>query len=201
MVVYFFMTSSNVICNDCGQKYLLEEGQNPEDFECECGGNLKIILENFPEKKDTKSKNVKRKRRMPKPDYGRILCCADCGTENVNNSKFCIKCGKNLKEKILGVCYRCGTKNESKAEFCKECGIKLEDDKIASKQNFPSKDTYNTSKDYNSLNLGEIILITFFSPIAGIIGYIVWKDDKPKKAEQAGLIGVVIFIIIIIILL
>lgn len=32
-----------VKCQECGREYVLEKGENPEDFQCECGGNLKYV--------------------------------------------------------------------------------------------------------------------------------------------------------------
>jgi uncharacterized membrane protein YukC len=38
-------------------------------------------------------------------------------------------------------------------------------------------------------------LLAFLIPLAGWIMYFVWKDETPKRAGQAGLIGTISFIL------
>lgn len=115
--------------------------------------------------------------------------CKDCGIENVLNAKYCVKCGKNLHEKVNNNC-RCGTKNELDATFCKECGQKLDGEVNPIPEQY-----YGPVKSYEGLNAGEFILILLFSPIAGIIAYISWYDTKPKKAKQAAIIATIMLVV------
>ena len=108
------------------------------------------------------------------------------------SAKFCVKCGKNLHEKVNNNCNRCGTKNELDATFCKECGQKL-DDEI----NPTPEQHYGPLKSYEGLNAGEFLLILLFSPIAGIIGFISWHDTKPQKAKQAAIIATIMLVIMV----
>lgn len=52
------------------------------------------------------------------------------------------------------------------------------------------------SESYNDDSLGiGWGLLAFFIPLAGWIMYFVWKDETPKRANTAGIIGIVSFII------
>lgn len=44
-----------VKCEKCGKEYILEKGENPDDFQCECGGKLKSLFDirkNRPQPKE-----------------------------------------------------------------------------------------------------------------------------------------------------
>src|SRR3954470_1961460 len=47
--------------------------------------------------------------------------CLSCGSDNPEETKFCIECGVALKPR----CPQCGAKNLSRAKFCGECGTPL----------------------------------------------------------------------------
>ena len=59
--------------------------------------------------------------------------CPQCGKKIPSNSKFCIECGEELKEKpntkgenLPGkICSQCGSSNPSHSKFCLECGGEL----------------------------------------------------------------------------
>jgi len=62
----------------------------------------------------------------------KTIDCPQCGTMNIESSKFCIGCGKPLSkvEKIEVksesiVCPECGTANAPTSKFCIGCGKKL----------------------------------------------------------------------------
>ena len=48
--------------------------------------------------------------------------CSNCGYENANGTKFCIKCGNNMSG---SVCSSCGKKLPNDAAFCPYCGRKV----------------------------------------------------------------------------
>ena len=48
--------------------------------------------------------------------------CSNCGYENANGTKFCIKCGNNMTG---SVCSICGKKLPNDAVFCPYCGKKV----------------------------------------------------------------------------
>ena len=81
--------------------------------------------------------------------------------------KYCTKCGKEL---------------EDDARFCPGCGCAV------------GEYSYNnTLKDNEGSAVGYGIL-GFFIPIAGLILFLVWNNDQPKKAKASG-IGALISVI------
>ena len=58
--------------------------------------------------------------------------CPACKFENVDNAKFCEKCGAKLDditaEAEFVICPTCATKNKKGAKFCEKCGAKLNAD-------------------------------------------------------------------------
>src|SRR5437867_8031493 len=56
--------------------------------------------------------------------YTPAVTCANCGTENPADRKFCGQCGASLAL----VCAVCGTANEPRFKFCGECGSPLSTD-------------------------------------------------------------------------
>ena len=68
--------------------------------------------------------------------------CSNCGFKNVEEAKFCKKCGTKLgvtekqeekkkesADEEMVLCPHCHTKNKKKAKFCEECGKALEEKK------------------------------------------------------------------------
>ena len=49
--------------------------------------------------------------------------CPNCQTENLEEAKFCKKCGHSFQVEL--VCSRCGRTNTPDSEFCIECGQRL----------------------------------------------------------------------------
>lgn len=47
-----------VKCDECGKEYVLEEGEEPSDFKCKCGGNLKF--KEYTTEKPPKSNKMKK---------------------------------------------------------------------------------------------------------------------------------------------
>lgn len=89
-------------------------------------------------------------------------------------AKFCQNCGKELNEG---------------AEFCLNCG------KFVKKE---TSATVITKTDGNGFGWG---VLGFFIPLVGLILFLVWKKDYPKKAKGAGigaLIGFVLNLITVI---
>lgn len=76
-------------------------------------------------------------------------------------------------------------------EKCKSCDVPLEGESIS-----PACDMDNASSSstYDSGCIGWAIL-GFFVPIAGLVLYLSWRDEKPKTAKIAG-IGALISVII-----
>lgn len=51
--------------------------------------------------------------------------CKNCGHENNNDNRFCIKCGKELDRDELVVCDVCGADNPSGSLYCIKCGREI----------------------------------------------------------------------------
>ena len=89
----------------------------------------------------------------------------------------------------MNYCSNCGNKVEKDALFCLNCGVKLRDE-ISANSN-------------NVVDTGGFVwaLLGFFVPIAGLILFLVWKNDKPKTAKSAGkgaLINVIFNVILVV---
>ena len=69
-------------------------------------------------------------------------------------------------------CRHCGKLTDENYEYCGYCGKKLD---IAPKQENPN--------DSGSFGFG---VLGFFFPIVGLILYLVFEGDKPKRAKAAG---------------
>lgn len=52
--------------------------------------------------------------------------CSECGTENLQNAKFCSGCGKAFISEDTKACIKCGEKIDVNAKFCNHCGEKQE---------------------------------------------------------------------------
>lgn len=83
----------------------------------------------------------------------------------------------------MNYCTNCGNKIDDDDVFCIKCGVKLKDEVC--------------NYDKGGFGWG---LLGFFVPIAGLILFLMWKNDKPKTAKAAG-IGSLIFLIFYIVLI
>ena len=89
-------------------------------------------------------------------------------------------------------CSKCGAKIEEKSDFCSECGNQLTEVKNTNQE---------VSKSSSSIGWG---VLGFFVPLAGLILYLVWKNDRPSDAKAAGIgaliwLGLYVFLIIFVI--
>jgi len=76
-----------------------------------------------------------------KSEPKKTIKCPECGTMNLDSSKFCINCGHELKKKEKEVivdepefspvvCPECGKENAESSKFCIGCGKNLKDDPV-----------------------------------------------------------------------
>lgn len=187
---------SNNVCSACGAKNTKEA-----NFCKGCGIDLNTKKEaltkeinilnnqkNFEEFDLEKIENKLKTERLGKYEINSKGICKNCGTKNLENAKFCIKCGSGMGS---NVCSKCGTKNPQEAGFCQECGFELKNRSISAESKSIEKN--------KGLAVGEGILICLFSPIAGIIGYLVWHDSKPRKAQDSGILAIIGVIVVFLI--
>jgi len=90
----------------------------------------------------------------------------------------------------MNYCTNCGNKVDNNAFVCTRCGAKLKDDV--------------SIQASNSIDNGGFAwsVLGFFVPLAGLILYLVWKNEKPKTAKSAGkgALAYLIFYIIIVLI-
>ena len=90
----------------------------------------------------------------------------------------------------MAYCTRCGAELQPNQQFCTQCGKPAHDDVVV-----PS----SSVSDEGGFGWG---LLGFCVPVAGLVLYLVWMNDKPNSAKAAGkgaLISVIISFILAII--
>lgn len=93
-------------------------------------------------------------------------------------------------------CPYCGSVNNNiNGNFCENCGGVLKDYKVQSNNN-----SNNQIKEEGSFGWG---VLGFLIPLAGLVIFLVWNNEKPKSAKSAGLgalIRVILSIILVIVI-
>ncbi|GAB6056526.1 hypothetical protein JCM15415_18420 [Methanobacterium movens] len=174
-------------------------GKNPSLIECEnCG------------KENNKEARFCTSCAEPMEKIPQIKC-ANCGFLNPDNARFCTNCAQPLIKGLKINCPECGTENVAEARYCQQCAFNLKPGGKISPVSSPGqgrvKQNTSTSNFQSNnpeiepgLSAGEAILIILFSPIAGLIGFLVWNDNKPKKAKESCIIGIIMLVIVLFIL-
>jgi DNA-directed RNA polymerase subunit RPC12/RpoP len=85
-----------------------------------------------PEEESHLKEEVPRNPIKHDPPVKKTIDCPECGTMNLESSKFCIGCGNPLSKKEMVevksepfVCPECGTENATTSKFCIGCGKNL----------------------------------------------------------------------------
>lgn len=95
----------------------------------------------------------------------------------------------------MAFCTNCGNQIEEGASFCQQCGTAT--------GNAPAKANNHPVEEGSTFGWG---VLGFFFAIVGLILFLVWKDEYPKRAKSAGIgalagvIAVVVFYILIFVL-
>lgn len=110
-----------------------------------------------------------------------------------------MKCDKHPEKDALAVCVECGKGicdecrlNLGGKNYCQECADNLVSGKTDERI---SKKSGTNVKSDDGLDVGEGLVVCLFSPLAGLIGWLVWHNDKPKKAQQACIIAIILFVV------
>lgn len=107
--------------------------------------------------------------------------CSNCGSENLDEARFCQCCGNKLEPERKQYCDSCGAELSPGALFCKVCGKKLNENVLDDRQTIqPRKSNKN-----KLIIIGAIILIA----LVCIISVVVVKTKKGSaksnvKAEK-----------------
>lgn len=88
-------------------------------------------------------------------------------------------------------CPYCNSENLDDATICQTCGSSLTNVAVSP---MPSKNISSKSTSSSSSAVGWGFL-GFFVPIAGLILFLVWRDDRPEDSKAAG-IGALVSVII-----
>ena len=82
------------------------------------------IIDEEPISTGVKSSEKSVKKSIPKKE---VKVCTNCGTENTDDSNFCIECGMKLDiSNDVNFCIHCGTEVVPGAKFCINCGKIIE---------------------------------------------------------------------------
>lgn len=187
------------------------ENSPDADFCVVCGKNSSLIECENCGKENNKEARYCTNCARPMEKIHQIKC-ENCGFLNPDNARFCTNCAHPLVKGLKINCPECGTENVAEARYCQQCAFNLKPGgKISpvssSGQGRVKKSTYASNFQSNhpeiepGLSAGEAILIILFSPIAGLIGFLVWNDNKPKKAKESCIIGIIMLVIVLFILI
>jgi len=109
--------------------------------------------------------------------------CQSCQSENPQQAKFCVECGKKLEI----ICPQCKTSNSPRFKFCSECGnsfipVKETSDEISETESLPSEFTAEQSIPDIEPIAGERKHVTvLFSDLIGYTGISERLDPEDLK--------------------
>lgn len=117
------------------------------------------------------------------------MYCSNCGAECLDGAQFCIKCGQRLEYD-----------KEKKVEYGSN-GIPVQPE-ITTGTTYKNNDESLTGRGAIQNNSGDAssfgyAVLGFFIPIAGLILYLVWREQTPFRAKSAGkgaLVGVIVWV-------
>lgn len=112
------------------------------------------------------------------------MICKWCNQQNVENSKFCINCGKELS--INNNPQNTQFNNLNNNNFANNTN----DNSYYNNLNQNNYQPQNTIIKEEKANIGLAIL-SWIIPLAGLIIYIVKKDTEPKTAKVCGICALI----------
>ncbi len=107
----------------------------------------------------------------------------------------------------MKACPHCGCSNLDDARYCSTCGLLINNVGPSNFNNAYQQNPYAYNKANDSTSAWWVLGL--FIPIVGLILFLVWKDEYPKRAKSAGIgalisvginvvIGILYFILIIV---
>ena len=119
-----------------------------------------------------------------KTDGGFDMKCTDCGSENINDAKFCASCNAslvNVQQNETPLCEICGNENFPSAAFCSNCGHTLHAH-IPEKQHLTPKNTKRKkSKKQYAPSLNSRFTIRSAIVAAAVIAFAVLIETKDSR--------------------
>lgn len=94
-------------------------------------------------------------------------------------------------------CNYCGHELNDNNKFCPNCGARCENNSTISVESTYGAYSYNVPPKESEKNDGSSIgfgILSFFIPIVGLILFLVWHDEYPKRAKSCG-IGALISVV------
>lgn len=127
------------------------------------------------------------------------MFCRECGKMIQEGNKFCTGCGT----KVQPISIKVNTEKINNGPIVEE-NKQVENpvNKVNSNNNNYNQNNTNVVKVKDKASVGFNVL-AFFVPIVGLILFLVWKNETPKKAKAIGisaLVGYILSIIVPIIL-
>ena len=108
-----------------------------------------------------------------------------------------VMCYNTLKGGVYMYCQQCGKEiDRDDAQFCPYCGCPVSLTSMNQNgsyyhPNYGGYPSYVNPNDRSSIGLN---ILSFFIPIVGLILFIVFRKDSPKKANGCGIGGIAGFI-------
>ena len=121
------------------------------------------------------------------------MICTNCGNEIPDSSKWCPNCGQGVKRPAAAkpVMPQAPTQTPAPAP-------------TPAPQSYPQQPVNNPSSGYNSHGVPPMSddepsfglnLVSFISPLVGLILFAVFKESKPNKAKACGRWALISFVV------
>lgn len=93
-------------------------------------------------------------------------------------------------------CKNCGKQIPDNSNFCPKCGVNIK----SSSNQYTGYQSIKKNQNPDDASSFGYALLSFFIPVAGIVLFIVWNDEYPKRAKSClnGIItGTVLYVVLL----